>query len=266
MVPRTLSEAPPLTDDLRLQCEEPGPKYNATNACQGKLDYWIGTMPGAQAEDNCVINEKTKEMDCHRKRSCEGGHPYKHDVNFLVYPCGSSCKGSLLIDCCNTCERYRLNPMALHVRTVKCEGCNYEALQSAANDGDCVFDGSKFNCASQNACRLGKMTMEKSSCLIYPCSVCVDPVLKRTCCQECLELQCESSQDSRMVCEGCDVYGTDTSSSGGGLPWLLMISLLLLGVLAVFAVWYVSRYQLRYGAASEEERRELSAEGSDTEE
>lgn len=242
--------------EVRRQCEVGDYNYNLTATCEHQLQYWIGSRPELQPGDNCMIDPKTKVMDCERKASCQGGEPYQHNVNYMVYPCGRECEGTLLIDCCQTCAKFHNDPSLLGVREVMCEGCESENLVAVADAADCSFDGSVFNCKQSSVCDIGKPQHEKSICLIYPCDRCdYSIILKQQCCQECLELMCEIGSNRRMVCKGCEAEATITSSGGGGFFWALL-SLLAVCVVMVFACFIVTKKKKIEDEDEEEEAGE----------
>jgi len=241
MKPRELEEGEVLPYEVRRQCEVGDYNYNLTATCERQLQYWIGSRPELQPGDNCMIDPKTKVMDCKREASCRGGEPYQHNVNYMVYPCGRECKGTLLIDCCQTCATYHNDPSLLGVREVMCEGCESENLVAVADAADCSFDGPVFKCKKSSVCDIGKPEHEKSTCLIYPCDRCdYSFILKQQCCQECLELMCEVGTNRRMVCKGCEAEAMNTSSGGGNIGWTLSL-FLLVGCLTVLGCFIVLR-------------------------
>jgi len=195
------------------------------------MAYWMTSPQSLTPGSNCHINPDSKEMSCHRTASCEGGQPYKHHLNYVVYPCGRHCHGSLLIDCCNTCNTYAQNPSAIGVEAVMCEGCEESLLEAAADEANCDFDGHNFRCSEGGRCDVGRPMQEASTCVIYPCDECRESVLLRRCCQECVELMCEANSLRRMVCKGCDGVLPIGSSEGGSFVWTIFI-LLLIGGLA----------------------------------
>lgn len=246
--PRELSPGEVLSYDVRRQCEM-GHLFKTKTECEQQLQYWVGSLAPIDGGDNCVVDPTTKEMECARQTTCQGGHPYRHDVNVMVYPCGSQCEGSLLIDCCQTCDQYKRSPRQLGVGEVSCEGCEIHKLTAAANSADCTFDGRRFDCHIHNECNVGSPHYRNAKCLIYPCDNCDhDSVLKQKCCQECLQLLCDHGGQTRLVCQGCEggaQYNIQTtnSNSSGGLVWLVLLSLLLL--CCCLCACYVSQSQKR---------------------
>jgi len=238
--------------DVRKRCEVGDYNFNLSAQCKSLMEYWIGSDQDLLPGDNCHINPDTKEMDCHRTVSCEGGQPYKHDVNYMVYPCGKQCEGSLLIDCCNTCKMYAQNPSAIGVKEIMCEGCEASLLAAAADEANCDFDGHNFRCSEGGRCDIGRPHEEASTCVIYPCDECTDEVLKRSCCQECIEFMCEGNSLRRMVCKGCNSVLPLGSSEGGSFEWSIFFLLLIGCVAGVACIVFVRQSHKNNREATEE--------------
>jgi len=217
---------------VRQQCEAGDYSFNLSTQCPALMAYWMTAGQALTPGSNCHIDPDSKEMSCHRRASCEGGQPYKHHLNYVVYPCDKHCTGSLLIDCCNTCNMYAQDPSAIGVEAVMCEGCEQSLLEAAADEANCQFNGHNFQCSEGGRCDVGRPMEEASTCVIYPCDTCTESVLLRSCCQECVELMCEANSLRRMVCQGCsDVLPIASSSQGGSFAWFFFL-ILLLGCLA----------------------------------
>merc|ERR1712137_830904 len=155
---------------------------------------------------------------------CSGGHVYENDLSYLSYPCGASCRGSLLIDCCTKCTMYEQSPESLGVSGVDCAGCEPYQLAKAANQADCTFNGVQFKCKSADRCHLGKPSLCTS----------------------------RETSNSKLVCKGCARAPFSSSSS----PTLGLIVVLLMCCIPVFVVaWCVfsriGRRKNQYGSEIE---------------
>jgi len=198
-------------DQVRKQC--------------ANIEYWekLAKQQSDDSHDHCEIDPKTKKMKCARaSQTCRGGEVKTAReqlvITNLTYNCASTCKGALVIDCCDTCKSHRNDPGSLGVANVICKGCEDEELIRAASSADCVFEGGAFNCDSSGSCASGvvetKCHVTDIRCEVYPCDTCTDPQLKGQCCKKCLEKLCTDTPEDRMACQGCETLPT-----GQWWPW-----------------------------------------------
>jgi len=253
--------------DEMAMCRESEAALN--DFCYDWQTYWAEwqappVMFGTSGENKCYIDPTTKEMQCSMTNRCSGGHVYENDLSFLSYPCGASCRGSLLIDCCTKCNMYRDSPKTLGVNGVDCAGCEPFQLAKAANEADCTFNGIKFQCKSVDRCHLGQPSAFKKRCNVIPCDRCGSEELRGKCCQECVHRQCtaKAASNSKLVCKGC---ARAPSSSSSSPTWGLVVVVLTCAIPLSVVVWCIfSRFGRRknvYGSDSEGSEPEDIPEG-----
>merc|ERR1712007_290184 len=161
-----------LTDSERALCR--GSDQSVRDFCDEWQSYWAewDEAPSSTSlQQNCRIDNVTKEMHCRMSAFCEGGHLRESDLNFLSYPCGKNCKGSLLLDCCNKCQMYSANPKALHVNGISCTGCEPENIAKAIDEANCYFNENEFKCTTMDKCHLGSPSQFEKTCNIIPCDL-----------------------------------------------------------------------------------------------
>jgi hypothetical protein len=172
----------------------------------------------------CTTDPVTFEMSCEAKFKCEGGEPTVQvdtvATRVIVYPCGTDCKGLLLVKCCGTCADNQMKansglpPFDKIPTTVVCPGCDKAALDDIVkvNTNKCSVDADgKFRCSVSESCQLGEPQVSTKTterkCNLTPCDVCADADLKAQCCSACLTgVACKGEADpmSRAVCRGCE--------------------------------------------------------------
>merc|ERR1712137_518424 len=79
-----------------------------------------------------------------------------------------------------------------------------------------------------------------------------DEVLKRSCCQECIEFMCEGNSLRRMVCKGCNSVLPLGSSEGGSFEWSIFFLLLIGCVAGVACIVFVRQSHKNNREATEE--------------
>jgi len=192
-------------------------EYNASavvqNLCNNKLPHWINNAAQVDLSGDCSIDPTTMQMVCNRTAQCSGGSIKTAHIEeiqqVLTYNCGASCKGALLIDCCETCKHHRNDPAGLSVDNITCLGCSDEEVQLADEVADCLMNQRVFRCESRGKCAAGvqETSCKKTdiACSVIPCDACTNPDLKSQCCADCLNKLCSAGgPEDRMVCQGCD--------------------------------------------------------------
>jgi hypothetical protein len=172
----------------------------------------------------CTTDLVTLKISCEANSKCEGGEPETQvdtvATRNVVYPCGTVCKGLLLVKCCSECADNQmkanngLHPFDKMPTTVQCPGCDKAALDDIVkvNTNKCSVDADgRFRCSVSEECELGAPqvtnTTTERKCNLTPCDVCTDADLKAQCCSACLtDVACKGEADpmSRAVCRGCE--------------------------------------------------------------
>jgi len=215
-------------------------------------EEWDEAPAPTTLQENCEIDKVTKEMHCRMEAYCHGGHLRESDMDFLSYPCGTHCKGSLLLDCCNKCQEYKSNPRSLGVNGIACTGCEPENIAKAVDDANCFFNPNQFKCTTEDKCHLGSPSQFEKTCNIIPCDRCSSESLRGQCCQDCVNRQCHANIGAtRLVCKGCDREASSTSSSSSSSSPGWTIVLLLFLCVAPIAVGGYLVYKRRSDEADE---------------
>lgn len=174
----------------------------------------------------CIVNPVTKMMTCRRNFTCSGGARSRQNALYLsktlTYDCGETCKGSLLINCCNTCQEAQRDPDSMGVNVIACEGCETSKLQDAAQEANCQMFNGAFKCGTHATCSTGDPSQtcheQHNDCDVYPCGACEHPQLKAQCCVDCLEKMCSATEpERRMMCDGCE--GPPEENAAGWKFW-----------------------------------------------
>jgi hypothetical protein len=189
------------------------------------VQAWVDAAKAATFAQKgaCTTDPLTLKMSCEMSGTCEGGEQQTLVDTVLSrvveYPCGSDCKGLLLVQCCEECAENQRQadsgqaPFDAMPTTVQCPGCGDDALNAIrkANTAMCNITNGKFRCSFNEFCKLGDPQVTSSTterkCVITPCDVCKDADLKAQCCSICLEdAGCSGAADAmkRGLCRGCD--------------------------------------------------------------
>lgn len=224
-----------LTEEERASCR--GSDEDVAGFCATWGPYWAEwdeAPADVSLQQNCEIDNVTKEMHCKMQGFCQGGHVQESDIDFLSYPCGNNCRGSLLLDCCNKCLKYKMNPRSLGVNGVACSGCEPEDIAKAADEANCFFTTNKFKCVTVDKCHLGSPSQFEKRCNIIPCDKCSSESLRGQCCQDCVWRQCHAQNGmTRLVCKGCNVEAASSSSSS---PFWVVVLVLLFCVAPIVVI------------------------------
>jgi len=213
------SDAPSHSTEMSPLCKVPVSQYKTSDVVQNKCNKIIRWQELARnvRPTPCHVDHVTRMMKCERDDQCEGGrnvaHHFSQVTKTLSYNCQQTCKGPLLIDCCNTCHAAQVNAVAWGYNSIECIGCANSEMRAAAQKANCHLQDGKFACATSAACEAGdpseKTYHENYKCDVYPCDNCKTPHLKAKCCAECLSMMCRNASSTlsdhwRMACEGCD--------------------------------------------------------------
>jgi hypothetical protein len=173
----------------------------------------------------CKTDPVTKKVSCDLVlKECDGGSPQSLvdtvETSVIAYPCGTDCKGVLLVKCCEECTNNQmlangnLYPFNDMPTTVQCPGCDKAALDSIVKDNTnkcSVGADGRFRCSFSESCKLGAPQVTKTTterkCTFTPCDVCTDADVKAQCCHACLtNVACKGGADAmlRAVCRGCE--------------------------------------------------------------
>jgi hypothetical protein len=208
-------------------CKAADPDYVARfneQCSKTNKQRWVEALSKQSETGKCTTDPVTLKMSCEVNSKCEGGEPTSQvdtvTTRNIVYPCGTDCKGLLLVKCCGTCADNQmkansgLTPFDKIPTTVQCPGCDKAALDDIVkvNTNKCSVNADgKFSCSISESCQLGEpqvtSTTTERKCNLTPCDVCADADLKAQCCSACLtDVACKGEADpmSRAVCRGCE--------------------------------------------------------------